>query len=83
VSCDAARQLAASTRVPLRAIRIGHAEGEYRDPRCTWLRHREIGPRGAILVRPDRFVAWRNADASPDPAGELRSALASILCRPL
>jgi 2,4-dichlorophenol 6-monooxygenase len=81
--CDAARQLAASARLPLRAIRIGHLKGEYRDPRCTWLRHRGIGRRGAMLVRPDRFVAWRSLDAASDATGELRSALARILCRPL
>ena len=81
--CDAAKQLAASAGVPLRAVRIGHLEGEYRDPRCTWLRYRDIGRRGALLVRPDRFVAWRSLDASPDPTGELRSVLAKILCRPV
>jgi 2,4-dichlorophenol 6-monooxygenase len=81
--CDSAKQLAASAGLPLRAVRIGHLEGEYRDPRCTWLRHRGIGRGGAILVRPDRFVAWRSLDASPDPTGELRSALARILCRPV
>jgi 2,4-dichlorophenol 6-monooxygenase len=68
--------------VPLRAIRIGHLQGDYRDPRCTWLRQREIGPRGALLVRPDRFVAWRSAEGALDPVGELHSALETILCRP-
>lgn len=78
--CDAARLVAETTRIPLRAVRIGHLDGEYRDPRCTWLRHRQIGPRGAILVRPDRFVAWRSLDASADAARELLVALARILC---
>lgn len=79
--CEAARQIAETLRVPVRAVRIGHVDGEYRDPRCTWLRHREIGPRGAVLVRPDRFVGWRSLDGAADPAGELGSALARILCR--
>jgi 2,4-dichlorophenol 6-monooxygenase len=72
--------VAETARIPLRAVRIGHLDGDYRDPRCSWLRHRQIGPRGAILVRPDRCVGWRNLDASSDAAGELRSALSRILC---
>ena len=58
--CDTARRLAATTGVPLRAIRIGHLDGDYRDPRCTGLRQRQITAEGALLVRPDRFVAWRS-----------------------
>jgi 2,4-dichlorophenol 6-monooxygenase len=81
--CDAARALAADAKVPLRALRIGHLDGDYRDPRCTWLRQREIGPEGAVLVRPDRFVAWRSPGPSTDPRGDLGAALATILCRPL
>jgi len=79
--CEAAKQVAESDRIPVRAVRIGHLDGDYRDPRCTWLRHRQIGPRGAVLVRPDRFVGWRSADSTPDAASELRSALQRILCR--
>jgi hypothetical protein len=78
--CDAARHVAETDRIPVRAVRIGHLDGDYRDPRCTWLRHRQIGPRGAVLVRPDRFVGWRSSDPSSDAASELRSALTSILC---
>jgi 2,4-dichlorophenol 6-monooxygenase len=78
--CDAARWVAETARIPLRAVRIGHLDGDYRDPRCTWLRHRQIGPRGAVLVRPDRFVGWRSLGASSDAASELRSALSRILC---
>lgn len=79
--CDAAREVAETTGVPLRAVRIGHLDGDYRDPRCSWLRQREIGPRGAVLVRPDRFVGWRSMTDVADPAGALDAALSSILCR--
>ena len=79
--CAAAARVAAASSVPLRAIRIGHVEGDYRDPRRAWLRQREIGADGAILVRPDRYVAWRSAGAAADPARELRSALGTILGR--
>jgi 2,4-dichlorophenol 6-monooxygenase len=81
--CDAARALAAKLGVPIRAIRIGHVEGDYRDPRCTWLRQREIGRRGAVLVRPDRFVAWRSLGAVAEPLVALEAALTRVLSRSL
>jgi 2,4-dichlorophenol 6-monooxygenase len=81
--CDAARELAEDTGAPLDVVRIGHIDGDLFDPRCTWLRRREIGPAGAILVRPDRFVAWRSAGAADDPAAELGTALGAVLARPL
>jgi 2,4-dichlorophenol 6-monooxygenase len=80
---EAARQVAGAAGVPLDALRIGHLDGDLFDPRCTWLRHREFGPQGAILVRPDRFIAWRSLGASSDPAGELTAALGAVLGRPV
>jgi 2,4-dichlorophenol 6-monooxygenase len=76
---DAALALAREYGLPLDAVRIGHLAGEYRDPRLAWLRRREIGPEGAVLVRPDRFVAWRSLGAARDADGELRRALARVL----
>lgn len=78
---DAAQALAAKHGLPLDAVRIGHLDGEYRDPRCAWLVRRGIGPRGAVLVRPDRFVAWRSLDAVGDPAAVLEDAIARVLGR--
>jgi 2,4-dichlorophenol 6-monooxygenase len=80
--CDAARRLAADTGVPLDAVRIGHVDGDLFDPRSTWLRHRGIGPQGAVLVRPDRFVGWRSLGTSEQPLDELAGALGRILARP-
>jgi putative polyketide hydroxylase len=40
-----------------------------------------IGPAGAVLVRPDGFVAWRQP-AGPEATGEtLERALTAILAR--
>jgi 2,4-dichlorophenol 6-monooxygenase len=79
--CQAARELAGQAGLPLDAVRIGHLDGDLFDPRCTWLRHREITSKGAILVRPDRFIGWRHPTTAPDPRAELAAALSHILGR--
>lgn len=80
---EAAQRLASQAGLPLDALRIGHVDGDLFDPRCTWLRRREFGPEGAVLVRPDRFVAWRSIGVCADPAGELATALSAVLARPV
>jgi putative polyketide hydroxylase len=40
-----------------------------------------IGADGALLVRPDGFVAWRVKAASIDPEADLERALSHLLCR--
>jgi 2,4-dichlorophenol 6-monooxygenase len=81
--CEAARALAEEADLPLDAVRIGHLDGDLFDPRCAWLRCREIERDGAILVRPDRFIAWRERTAADDPAAALAAALTQILARPV
>jgi 2,4-dichlorophenol 6-monooxygenase len=81
--CEAAARLAASSRIPLDVVRIGHLDSDYLDPRCRWARLRQIGTDGAILVRPDRFVAWRSIGSSPDPDTDLAAALSRVLGRDL
>ena len=41
------------------------------------------GPEGAVLVRPDGFIAWRASAAQADPDRVLAAALASVLARPI
>jgi hypothetical protein len=43
-------------------------DGDLFDPRCTWLRHRQITSNGALLVRPDRFIGWRHMTMAPKPS---------------
>src|SRR5499425_1194176 len=81
--CDAARQLAAEANLPLDAVRIGHLDGDLYDPRCAWLRQRQIASGGAVLVRPDRFIAWRHPADTADPRAALAAALSKILARPV
>ena len=81
--CEAARQLAGEAGVPLDALRIGHLDGDLYDPRCAWQRHRQIATDGAVLVRPDRFIAWRSLAGDGEPRAALAAALSQILARPV
>jgi 2,4-dichlorophenol 6-monooxygenase len=79
--CDAAVAAASDFGIALDAVRIGHIDGDYRDPESAWARYRQISKQGAMLVRPDRFIAWRNLGVSPSPGRELATALSQILAR--
>ncbi len=80
--CEAARQLTAEADLPLDALRIGHLDGDLYDPRCAWVRHRQITSDGAILVRPDRFIAWRCPAGSGQPEAAPAAAPSQILAQP-
>jgi putative polyketide hydroxylase len=45
--------------------------GDLRDLEGRWPNAYGVGPRGAVLVRPDGFVAWRSADGAPDALAQL------------
>jgi putative polyketide hydroxylase len=51
--------------------RIGPA-GDLRDPDDAWARSMGVSSGGAILIRPDGFVAWRSGPhaATPDDVEE-------------
>lgn len=79
--CDAAKGVAKDLGISLDAVTIGHIEGDYRDHRSAWVRQREFSAQGAVLVRPDRVVAWRSMGAVQNPTAELATALSKILGR--
>jgi 2,4-dichlorophenol 6-monooxygenase len=76
---DAASGVSEQLNVAVRAVRVGHAAGDYRDHRLAWLRRREVGTEGAVLVRPDGVVAWRSHGLPSDPPAALLAALAGVL----
>ncbi|MFW3169575.1 FAD-dependent monooxygenase [Geodermatophilus sp. CPCC 206100] len=45
----------------------------------AWTAVREVGDTGAVLVRPDRKVAWRTPEAPADPSAGLTAALTTVL----
>ncbi|KAF4970525.1 hypothetical protein FZEAL_10020 [Fusarium zealandicum] len=57
---------------------VGH-RCTYDDVLGEWSSRREISDRGALLVRPDRHIAWRSAARPQDPTAALRSALRQVL----
>jgi 2,4-dichlorophenol 6-monooxygenase len=54
---------------------------DFTDPEGAWSAVSEIGPAGAILVRPDQHVAWRAHELAGDPAATLATALSTVLGR--
>jgi putative polyketide hydroxylase len=91
---DAWRSAAIDRCVPLDVVIVGDDAadgGGVADPDGSWAAAyglagdgagRDVSPRdagGAVLVRPDGYVAWRCSRAGADPAASLRRALASVL----
>ena len=76
----AAREVAAELGIELPVFAVGY-RCEYDDVLAQWARVREIDDRGALLVRPDRHVAWRSMSRPASPREALASALRTILDR--
>ncbi|MBB6174255.1 2-polyprenyl-6-methoxyphenol hydroxylase-like FAD-dependent oxidoreductase [Nocardiopsis mwathae] len=63
--------------IPLRVHRVG-PRGDLLDPQDEFRKASGITPRGALLVRPDGFVAWRAEDLDADADRILDDAFAKI-----
>jgi putative polyketide hydroxylase len=77
---ERATEIGRSTNVPLAAYRIDPG-AELKDPLNEWTNRLGVSTGGAILIRPDGFVAWRAIDATTLSAASLESVLNRILCR--
>jgi putative polyketide hydroxylase len=71
---DATRSV---TNPRVEAHRIG-GDGGFADAEGRWAEAYGVTDRGAVLVRPDGFVAWRSADIADDPARALASAITDL-----
>lgn len=68
----------------LAAHAVGAAEQPGQNARAgQWTDSPDRHGDGALLVRPDRFIAWRSQAGADDPRGELANALHQILARPV
>ncbi|MGE0218777.1 FAD-dependent monooxygenase [Mycolicibacterium sp.] len=73
-----AREAAAKFGIEIRVAAIGP---DYFDLEGQWARVRQIGDSGAVLVRPDGFVAWRTIDGGAQDREALVSAVGAVLGR--
>ena len=76
----AADKVAQELGVPLSTVVIGPGR-EVTDLYYDWAKVREVEEAGALLVRPDKHIAWRSGSLPADPARALYDALASVLGR--
>jgi hypothetical protein len=76
----AASVTAASLGIALSAYRVG-AEGDLIDLEDGWQTKMGVPAEGAVLVRPDGFVAWRTSMQPANAEPQLVQVLATILCR--
>lgn len=77
---EAAADVAEALKVPIAAYSIGFRQ-DWEDPYFKWEELKEVEEDGCILVRPDRFIAWRSMEMQEDPKGALMKALRKILAR--
>jgi putative polyketide hydroxylase len=78
---EAAVRLATETSVPLTSYRLGEGPDAELTPEgdTDWSAAHGTTPQGAVLVRPDGFVAWRSAGPVPDAESALRQVLSTLL----
>jgi len=78
----AARTVSRELGVELSTYAVGY-RCVYDDVLGHWRKRREIKDSGALLVRPDRHIAWRSINCPSDPTRALSHGFSSVLGRPL
>jgi 2-polyprenyl-6-methoxyphenol hydroxylase-like FAD-dependent oxidoreductase len=76
----AAKSIGDKVGVQIRAYSIGWKE-DYEDVYFDWAKRREVEEHGCVLVRPDRFIAWRSESVVDDTEGQLEKVMRHVLCR--
>ena len=77
--CEAAAMIAADMGIGLATYRIG-ADADLLDLENGWQTKMGMSAEGAVLVRPDGFVAWRTSTFTTSPEPLLERVLSHILC---
>ncbi|MFJ6748838.1 FAD-dependent oxidoreductase [Streptomyces sp. NPDC091266] len=80
----AAERAAERWNVPLEAYRVGTRPDDDLAPADgagDWAEIHGTNPGGAVLVRPDGFVAWRAEGPVADPEAALHEVMGFLLCR--
>jgi 2-polyprenyl-6-methoxyphenol hydroxylase-like FAD-dependent oxidoreductase len=76
----AAEKISKATGIPIKSYRIGFGL-DYHDVYREWNDRRGVEEDGCVLVRPDRFVAWRSKKMIPECEQKLLHVLDQILFR--
>jgi putative polyketide hydroxylase len=79
----AARSVARRLDAPVDVYRVGNGADcdLIPEPEADWAQLHGTADDGAVLVRPDGFVAWRSAAGAADPEQALTDALVTVLHR--
>jgi len=76
---DAAKEVSSALGLEVAAYEAGPT-GDLITPKGVFEAAAGISPYGAILVRPDDFVVWRERRQPPDCRGKLEQAVKQALC---
>jgi putative polyketide hydroxylase len=78
---EAATRIAETLSVPLVSYRVGDGPGAELVPEdgADWAERHGTARGGAVLVRPDGFVAWRSPGPVPDADSALRDVVTRVL----
>ncbi|MGQ4513080.1 FAD-dependent monooxygenase [Streptomyces sp. DW26H14] len=77
----AAEHVARKLSVPLDVYAVGDEESLLPEEGADWAAAHGTTEEGAVLVRPDGFVAWRESGSVRDPEGTLTDVLRALLRR--
>jgi 2-polyprenyl-6-methoxyphenol hydroxylase-like FAD-dependent oxidoreductase len=77
---DIARDVSAAAALDLGSYSLGPA-GALRDVDGRWHSAFGLGPRGAVLIRPDGFIAWCAQDSGPGTEAALEQAFERLNVR--
>jgi 2-polyprenyl-6-methoxyphenol hydroxylase-like FAD-dependent oxidoreductase len=70
---EAAQRVGLRSQAPLGLCRLGF---DVEDPEGLFLPRLGVSPEGALLVRPDGYIAWRSKGRIPDPRSTLETSFA-------
>jgi 2,4-dichlorophenol 6-monooxygenase len=74
----AAERLSAKYGIPINTAQVGQSP-EMKDRDGQWEQVKQLKKGGAVLVRPDNFVAWRARRGTDGSGKELESAFETLL----
>ncbi|MFC9442247.1 MULTISPECIES: FAD-dependent monooxygenase [Brevibacterium] len=77
---EAAAAVSADLGVEVRTAQVSMG-GDYNDVLRRWAAVSDVDDSGALLVRPDRIIAWNSRTRPADPEAALREALTTALGR--